>query len=80
MGNINKFNNPLHDIKVLTEEQLCEKYGIDIYNEKYGTDMVWDSVEGMGFNSLIDWAHYYIEVNEDSIEVSKIGKKQNWDE
>lgn len=69
-------DGPLHDIRVLSTNELIELYGIEI--EDHGS--VWDPVEHMSFRNLTEWAEYYIEINEDLDDYSKIGKKQNWDD
>lgn len=46
--------SPLHDINVLTNDQLQHQYGIDI--QENGS--VWDPIEYKRFDSIIEWARY----------------------
>jgi hypothetical protein len=67
-------DGPLHDIRVLTTNEIINLYGIEIDDD----GSVWDPIENWGFNDLRSWAEYYIEVNQDLDNTSRIGKKQHW--
>ncbi len=69
-------DGPLHDIHVLSIQELGDLYDIVISAD----GSVWDSVEWKTFTNLTEWAEYYIEINEDLDDYSKIGKKQNWND
>ena len=51
----------LFDIRTMTNTELEETYGITI--EEDGS--VWDSLEGREFESLLEWADYTTEQEED---------------
>ncbi len=69
--------NPIYDIRNLTTEQLCDKYGISVCQT---TGTVWDPVEEKEFESVLDWANFYIEVNSGLADSVKITKRHDWDD
>lgn len=80
MSSKNRIDNPLRDIQVLSRSQLVEKYGIEFIGFEDEPKTIWDPVEDKVFDTLQEWAEYYIEVNEDLDNFSKIGRHQDWDD
>lgn len=67
-----------NDLQRLSEEQLLELYGIEIYDD----GMVYDPAEDKWFDDLIEWAKYIddLENEENYGSFSKIGGKQGFDD
>lgn len=68
---------PLHDIKVLTKQQLEDQYGIEF---QIGSKQVWDPVENRMFNDMVEWATYVAEQDNTFGESFSKFTKGNWDD
>lgn len=69
----------MHDIKVLSPQDLSTQYGIEIDE---ASKSVWDPVEGRKFNSLLDWAAFIMEQEGDACDqhFERIGHKHAFDD
>lgn len=68
---------PLHDIKVLSKQQLADQYGIEfVENSK----QVWDPVENKIFNDLMEWATYIVEQDDDFDTFCAKATKGSWED
>lgn len=67
---------PLHDIKVMSKQQLEDQYGIEF---QIGSKQVWDPVENKMFNDLVEWATYVAEQDDSSEFFSKF-TRNSWDD
>lgn len=68
---------PLHDIKILSKNQLTDQYGIEfIENSK----QVWDPVENKIFNDLMEWATYVVEQDDSFDTFFTKATKGSWED
>lgn len=69
----------MHDIKTMTHEELQQQYGLEI--DDIGN--VWDNIEGKKFDTLMLWAAYQIELEQEELQAAKLEKmygKQHFDD
>lgn len=69
-------NNVFYHIKKLSHVELSQLYGIEILEN----NSVFDSIENKTFNTLTDWAQYFVEANNDTSNFHKTFKSSEWDD
>lgn len=74
---VHAISNALHDVQVLTIEQLSERYDIEVDSD----GSVWDNLEGRYFESLQEWAEYIDSFSDDDIGAcKKMNNKHRYDD
>lgn len=70
--------NVLHDIECMSDEELQDKYGIEIYED----GVVYDPFEEAEFDDITEWANYTADLEEDDnyAQPIKINGKQRFDD
>lgn len=71
-------SSAVHNIKILPLHEITQQYGIEIEDD----GSIWDSVEGMSFKNLNEWAIYIDDLNNEEVynNFSKIGSKHGFDD
>jgi len=71
-------SSAVHDIQMMSLDEIIEQYGIEINTD----GSVWDTVEGKEFSTLTEWAIFTDELNNDELydNFSKIDSKKWFDD